>query len=483
MEEKISIQDYIPVRFSELRKNDQFIDCILESSEGENIKAHRAVLARYSQWFREYFLEHDDKSVKIHKVTLPINPDKVMEQIIDFLYDGHLHFTVHSIVSFLYCSDFYKIDILEQIASNHLVEAISENTALFFAQKLIEFNLTSKYILLAPVIASQIKKIISNEPSILSKKKIFSSLNPRLFHEVLMQKELCELDDFIKAQIIDEFVGDKTDLAEVDKHFLASVIEWGTPNTNGPGSNSYKILVNFKCNWVPANISRPLFLYAINVRRENLKALEKIIKNPTKKTDKNKTTSRWFLFPWLHEIEYSSPCASNPQIDIIDFISRLGYLNSKIDSVDYGLFFTNSSMPVSPIFNPQNAFRDDKEFLTQINGDDLPFISVDFGPQCLISADQINIRCHPTEKENPEARVRPPPSPLSIIGQLKGHDPEVLAKSIKYETLKASGDERTIQIAPKNPFQKLTIAQDTKAKFGSNVLRVFNIEIHGQFLP
>lgn len=482
MEEIISIRNYIPIRFSELRKNNQFIDCIIETDQGEIIKAHRAILARYSNWFHEYFMDHNEQSTDIQKIKLPLDPDNVMPQVIDFLYDGHIHFTALSIVSFLHCSDFYKIQILERIANDQLIEAASVSTSLFFAQQLIKRNLTSKYIFLAPLIASQLKKIIDNKPSILSKQKIFESINPRLFHEVLLQKDLFKLDDFVKAEIIDEFVGDRTDLSEEDKHFLASVIEWGTPNSNRPGSNSYKILVNFKCNWVPSNISRPFFIYVINVRRQNINALEEIIKSSTKKADKNKDTGRWFLFPWLNTIEYSSPCTSNPQIKVIDFISRLGYLNYKIDAVEYGFFFTGSSKPVSSDFKPQNAFLDSKNFLTQLEGDNLPFISINFGSQCLISADQINIRCHPTEKENPEARIRPPPGPLNFIGQSKDHDPEILAKSMKYEDLKTEGDYKALQISPKYPFQQLTIAQDTKAQYGNNVLRIFNIEIQGKFL-
>ena len=482
MEEKISIRNYVPVRFSELRKNDQFIDCILETDKGEIIKAHRTILARYSKWFHQYFLEHNEQSTNIQKVLLPLNPDNIMSQVVDFLYDGHLHFTVSSIISFLHCSDFYKIQILEQIANNQLIEAASVSTALHFSQQLIKRNLTSKYIFLAPLIASQLRKIIDDEPSILSKQRIFNSINPRLFHEVLMQKDLVNLDDFTKAGIIDEFVGDRTDLSEVDKHFLASIIEWGMPNTNRPGSDSYKIIVNFKCNWVPSNISRSFFIYIIDVRRKNIDSLEEVIKNSTKKADKHKDAGRWFLFPWLNVIEYSTPCTSNPQIKIIDFISRLGYLNYKIDAVDYGLFFTGSSKPVSSIFKPQNAFLDNKTFLTQLEGDNLPFISVNFGSQCLISADQINIRCHPTEKENPEARIRPPPGPLNFIGILKDHDQEILAKSVKYEDLKTEGDYKVLPISPKNPLQQLTIAQDIKNQYGNNVLRIYNIEIQGKFL-
>lgn len=483
MEETISIRNNISVRFSELRKNDQFIDCILETSQGDIIKAHRTILSRYSEWFHEYFLEHKDESSNIQKVILPLNPDNIMDQVVDFLYDGHLHFTAHSIVSFLHCSNYYKIQILEQIADDQLLKAASASTALFFAQELINRDLTSKYIFLAPLIASQLKKIIDNDPSILSKKKIFNSINPRLFHEVLMQKELCKLDDFAKAKIIDEFVGDRTDLNEVDKHFLASIIEWGTPNTNRPGSNSYKILVNFKCNWVPSNISRPFYVYVINVRRQNINILNEIITESSKKIEKRKTVGRWFLFPWINAIEYSSPCTSNPQVKIIDFISTLGYLNSKIDATDYGLVFTGSSKPVSSYFKPQNAFLNNKAFLTQLEGDNLPFISINFGSQCLISANQINIRCIPTEKENPEARIRPPPSPLNFIGQINDHDSEILAKSMKYDDLKTEGDHKVLQISPKNPLQQLTIAQDTKAKYGNNVLRIYSIEIQGTFLP
>lgn len=493
METQITHQNYIPFQFHQFHKDDKFIDCVLEIEDGQTIKTHRVLLAKYSKWFYQYFKDHPIYNKEILTIKLETNPENVMQDVITFFYTGHLHLTVSNIVSFMHCSHFYQIPIIEEITSNTFNDMLNEKNALFFARRLIECNLTAKFENIAPIISNQIRNIVNGQPSLISKQDIFKSLNPMLFHKVLMQNSIAKLDDFVKAALIDEFIGDETNISEDDKQFLASAIDWGMPDSNGPGKDAYKILVNFKCNWIPSNISRPLYIYAINVRRNNLNSLENEVNQ-----SERENYSRWFLYPWVDSIKSSKLCNLNPKLNVIDFISRLGFRKSKVDSTTYGFFSVNSSKPISSMFQSKYAFMDHGYFLTQMPDKEMPFISINFGPHSHLLADQIKIRCHPIADDDIDLRKnkkpakkkhlsnfneRPPPYPFSIIAQSPFTEQETLASSVMYNEVEKEGDFKKIGIKPNNPLENLTIVQDTNSPYGNNVLRIYQIELHGQFLP
>ena len=482
MDKKISLKNYISNRFEEFRKLGNFIDCVLVYGD-ERICCHRHVLARYSGWFKNYFEEHNDeffgdgngiKQNYVQEILIPLNPNNVMKQIVDFLYKGHIHFTTELIVSYLYCADFYKISTLEKIAQYQFNELknVSHETTLFFAKRLIDYNLTSMYLQLAPIIATQLSNILKKQPTKLVKNDIFKSLNPKLFRKVLEEPAVKDLSDYAKAQLIDEYVCEDMKLTEEDKEDLASTINWDD-------KASYKILVSFDCDWVPSKISRNLYKQILDVRRHNIDILDKTtqqINNNSK--DDHLFVNRWFLFPWIHVIRYSKKCDSNPKINIVDFISRLGFLNHKIDAVGYGLFSTSSSKPISSNYQSKYAFSDQDYFLTAL-ADELPYIAVDFGKHSRVSGTKLKLRCHNKTEKGIE---RPYPNPFCVIGTL-GNQETLHASSIEYKNLQDDKKYKLLDINPEIPFQTLKVAQESSTEAGFNVLRVLDFEIVGRFLP
>ena len=83
------------------RKNEQFCDVVLEACSGENqarFNAHRIVLCAASPFFYSA-LNNDMKESKEGLIRLQDTSKVAIEELLDYLYTGHVNVTQHNACS------------------------------------------------------------------------------------------------------------------------------------------------------------------------------------------------------------------------------------------------------------------------------------------------------------------------------------------------------------------------------------------------
>lgn len=459
----IVLQHHIKPKFQKFRDIGLFIDCKVTDKNEIEIPCHRHVLANYSKWFWQYFRENPITS-EIQEVMIPINPGNLFSNVVDFLYSGMIKINEKNLPFILKFADFYEIELLEMIANELFIELQNNSNILYFSKCLVKFELSEKALTLAPHIARELAKLLRKEHSAFTLEDIFDSTNPQVFSAILNHTSMNDFSDSVKADLIDRFVG-SNDIQLSDKQFLATVFNWAK-------AESFNLLINHRCDWVPPEISRKLYIQILDYRRRDI---EKFVKD-IRPIEEN--SSRWFLFSWLHSIRYSLSCINTITVSPIHFISHLGFLNHQIDTIKYGLLTISSSNPISPEYDAKYAFLDQGYFVTATDKKDLPFITVDFGNNAHFKLSEVRLTC---ASKTPFGILRPAPKAFRVVG--KAETTTLISKNVVYETLPEEADMR-IHVVPgcNKTFREFKIMLEMQQDFPRNVFRVVKIEFKGSFL-
>ena len=109
------------------RKNDHFCDVILEVGSGDEqarLKAHKIVLCAASPFFYKA-LNSDMKEKKEGVIRLEETSKPVMEEVLEYLYTGHVHINEGSVFDLLAVADYFLISSLKTLCVNVLLQTLS----------------------------------------------------------------------------------------------------------------------------------------------------------------------------------------------------------------------------------------------------------------------------------------------------------------------------------------------------------------------
>ncbi|KAL9972263.1 hypothetical protein ACROYT_G018542 [Oculina patagonica] len=109
------------------RQNEQFCDVILEVGSGDDqarLKAHRIVLCAGSPFF-DNALNSDMKEKKEGLIRLEETSKAVMEEVLEYLYTGHVDIKEHNAYELLAQSDYFLIPSLKLSSSKFILQTLS----------------------------------------------------------------------------------------------------------------------------------------------------------------------------------------------------------------------------------------------------------------------------------------------------------------------------------------------------------------------
>ena len=114
------------------RKNEQFCDVVLEVCNGEDqarFNAHRVVLCAASPFFYSA-LNNDMKESKEGLIRLQDTSKVAIEELLDYLYTGHVDVTQHNAFDLLKIADFLVIPSLKDVSSKFIIQTLSSSNCL-----------------------------------------------------------------------------------------------------------------------------------------------------------------------------------------------------------------------------------------------------------------------------------------------------------------------------------------------------------------
>ena len=114
------------------RKNEQFCDVVLEVCNGEDLarfNAHRIVLCAASPFFYSALI-NDMKESKEGLIRLEDTSKVAIEDLLDYLYTGHLDVTQDNAFDLFKIADFLVIPSLKEISSRFIIQTLSSSNCL-----------------------------------------------------------------------------------------------------------------------------------------------------------------------------------------------------------------------------------------------------------------------------------------------------------------------------------------------------------------
>ena len=111
------------------RKKGQFCDVVLEVCNGEDqarFNAHRVVLCAGSPFFYSA-LNNDMKESKEGLIRLEDMSKVAIEELLDYLYTGHVDVTQHNAFDLLKIADFLVIPSLKDVSSKFIIQSLSSS--------------------------------------------------------------------------------------------------------------------------------------------------------------------------------------------------------------------------------------------------------------------------------------------------------------------------------------------------------------------
>ena len=109
------------------RRNEQFCDVIQEVGSGDNqarLKAHRVILCAASPFFYNA-LNSDMKEKKEGVIRLEETSKAVMEEVLEYLYTGHVDINEGNVFDLLAVADYFLIPSLTTLCVHVIVQALS----------------------------------------------------------------------------------------------------------------------------------------------------------------------------------------------------------------------------------------------------------------------------------------------------------------------------------------------------------------------
>lgn len=469
----MQIQKRIESHFAEYRKKGSFVDCTI-TFEDHSIHAHRLILAKYSKYFFDEFI-NNPQCPYTFKPTY--DPDNMLEKVVDFLYENSIDITPDNAIALLAISRYYKIENLEQIVSSYLPPHIRQDTALGFCSKCVQFNIQDQAKYFVPTIAQNW--------NIYDRRKIYKNIDPTILSLILHDPNMSDINPDAKIQIIDDFFEASTEyiLTDSQRESLTDVIDWTS-------DNAYQYLTRHECNWIHPRTARPLLRRIMKERRASILKLDDEIKQSD--ISASADSSKWFLFTRMINIKKANPETSDEELVIpaINYISTFGDFVEGFDAVVTGSINVDSSQPMSINIKPNYAlgFSKGPTFVTIGSDTADPYYEIDFGTKAKLIARKLMVACSSEKRREEKIRLLKTktketdylsPNPLKV--QVIGHQ----APPNERDIVLYDGDysnEIDISTSDCIPLTKIKFIQNGQNCAGGYILRIYSIEILGQFV-
>ncbi|XP_078371891.1 kelch-like protein 7 [Oculina patagonica] len=119
-------------RLDSQRRNEQFCDVILEVGSGDDqarLKAHRIVLCAASPFFYNA-LNSDMKEKKEGMIRLEETSKAVMEEVLEYLYRGHVDINEHNAFDLLQMAEFLVLSSLKELSSKFILQTLTSSNCI-----------------------------------------------------------------------------------------------------------------------------------------------------------------------------------------------------------------------------------------------------------------------------------------------------------------------------------------------------------------
>ena len=126
------------------RRNEQFCDVVLEVGSGDDqtcFKAHRIVLCAGSPFFYNA-LNSDMKEKKEGVIRLENTSKAVMEELLEYLYTGHVDVTQRNAFDLLEIADFFVIPSLKAESNKFIARTLSSSNCLMAYYSAVKYQCT-----------------------------------------------------------------------------------------------------------------------------------------------------------------------------------------------------------------------------------------------------------------------------------------------------------------------------------------------------
>ena len=147
------------------RRSDHFCDVVLEVGCGDDqarLKAHRIVLCAASPFFYNA-LNNDVKEKKEGVIRLENTSKAVMEELIDYLYTGHVDVTQHNAFDLLEMADFFVIPSLKETTSKFIARTLSSSNCLMAYYLAVKYQCTELQMAARNVICTNFMSVVEQE--------------------------------------------------------------------------------------------------------------------------------------------------------------------------------------------------------------------------------------------------------------------------------------------------------------------------------
>ena len=124
------------------RRNQQFFDVILEVGSGDDqarLKAHRIVLCAASPFFYNA-LNSDMKEKQDGVIRLEETSKAVMEEVLEYLYTGHVDVNEHNAYNLIAAGDYFLIPSLKELSGNFILQTLSDSNCIFAYYSAIKYR-------------------------------------------------------------------------------------------------------------------------------------------------------------------------------------------------------------------------------------------------------------------------------------------------------------------------------------------------------
>ena len=124
------------------RRNEHFCDVILEVGSGDDqarVKAHRIVLCAASPFFYNA-LNSDMKEKKEGVIRLQETSKAVMEEVLEYLYTGHVDINEHNAFDLMAAADYFLISSLKDFSASYIKQALSHSNCILAYYSAINYR-------------------------------------------------------------------------------------------------------------------------------------------------------------------------------------------------------------------------------------------------------------------------------------------------------------------------------------------------------
>ena len=147
------------------RRNEQFCDVVLEVGSGDDLarfKAHRIVLCAGSPFFYNA-LNSDMKEKKERVIRLENTSKAVMEELLEYLYTGHVDVTQRNALDLLEIADFFVIPSLKAASNKFIARTLSSSNCLMAYYSALKYNYTELQIEATDFICENFMSVVEQE--------------------------------------------------------------------------------------------------------------------------------------------------------------------------------------------------------------------------------------------------------------------------------------------------------------------------------